>query len=283
MSVDSIVFTQEQDNYSSNKVKWLKEFCSSLHHTIDGFYEQEFAFQQDSSFYYIVFEEEQVGFFLVNEMKKELYTYYITEQFNSNYNLRRPIFQRLIKTFQISSSILYSIDIELLNLLLDVQTGLECIGYAPFVHNSSKVQPAILSIDAESCYTLHTIENTAENQSILRDIIKEEVFFISEQEMIPLLQEQQLYFFKDKDTIIGVGILQHSLIQEHVCSVGMCIKQEFRRQGLGTLLLLQLQQKGSPKIVTSGCSVMNDASRRTIEKSFGILRGRVLKVTISNL
>eukprot|EP01080_Neovahlkampfia_damariscottae_P003591 gene3591-6326_t len=127
---------------------------------------------------------------------------------------------------------------------------------------------------------LKLIEDNQENHEIIFKMIEGETYFMSKEEVVPMAQQEQLYFFSNENEIIGIGIKQKSRIFDDIWSIGMLIKKEFRSKGLGTLLLIKLQEicllEG--KISMSGCACSNIASRKTIEKSSGNLNGNVVSV-----
>jgi len=176
-----------------------------------------------------------------------------------------------------------------MTLLFDYQRGIELQGYTPFIYNYQNnfdKNYQFINYGNEKRFddfNLELIENNEQNFKTVSEIIKDEEFFLTVNEIEPLLKNKILYYFyKDKE-IYGIGVYQESRISNDYVSIGMLIKKEFRRIGLGTLLLLKLQQlaiKNNKVLCMSGCSARNPNSRKTIEKSSGILRGKVIIVTL---
>lgn len=298
MSESGITFRREENLIAEEKIEILREFGVGLEYKFDTFLE-EFLFSDDNSFYYIQEEREGeerkvIGFVFLKEREepKRVYNYYLRREYEAKNNTSRDkILRIIVENFGVTNFSIYSIDYLLLNLLLDYQISIKCTGYAPFTYNfdlNFKNKEFLTEKDERfEMYYLELIEYTPENLEKTAGMIKGDQYFISSVEQLQeCMEERIIYYFKNKETnaIVGIGVLENSRVMSECCSIGMFILEEYRKQGFGTLLLLKLQHLAllnGKTVCTSGCEKENRNSRKTIEKSGGILHGTYLEITIS--
>jgi predicted acetyltransferase len=276
-----INFSKEEENYSENKIKIIKEFSNELIYKYDTFYEETIIFNPQSTFYYIQNSNSTIGFIIINEKEKEIYSYYLTPDFEKKNNLREKIFMLIKDMFDLKKAFIYSIDYLFLNLLLSHQEKITVQGNAPFIYNNEKIQ----EYENLDDYELELIEYNDENIKKLEILCNDEKHFIQgEEEIKKSIENKELYYFLKEKELIGIGVFQKSKIFDDSSSIGMMILKEYRNLGMGTMLLKKLHCfsfKNNITTTSSGCSSENFVSKKTIEKSFGVQRGNVLVINLT--
>jgi predicted acetyltransferase len=280
--LEIITFAEETSGFTKEKLEIIKKFTSSLIEKFDCFFEDVILFNPENKFFYVKDDLEIIGYFIIKN--ETIFHYFIIKEICSKFpSVKKLIFEKILKDFGIKNCFTYGLDSSFLNLILEKQKSISIDGCAPFVYqyqNNFKDQKYIGNDKRFDKFQLNLIQNNENNEKWIQEIIKDEKHFLSKEEVLPMMEQGNLYFFEDKESIVGIGVKQNSLVYEDVSSIGMLIKSEFRQKGLGSLLLLKLQHLCllEGKISNSGCAYENNLSRKTIEKSSGELKGFVLKI-----
>jgi predicted acetyltransferase len=280
--LENISFVEEKSGFTKEKLEIINIFASSLVEKFDCFFEDVILFNPENKFFYVKNGDEKIGYFIFKD--ECIYHFFIFKEICSSFpRIQKLIFEKILKDFRIVKCFTYALDSSFLNLILEKQKRITVEGCAPFVYqyqNNFREKKYFGNDNRFEEFQLNLIENNVNNEKYIQEIIKDEKNFLTKEEVFPMLEKGNLYFFRNQESIIGIGVKQNSLVYENVSSIGMLIKQEFRQKGLGSLLLLKLQHLClmEGKISNSGCAYENVLSRKTIEKSSGELRGFVLNV-----
>ena len=94
--------------------------------------------------------------------------------------------------------------------------------------------------------------------------------FFSKEELERLekgVDHMRIYLARRDGVAVGLGVLEYGRVLTENASIGMCVYQEFRRQGLATAILRALQEIACEEGLTpvSGCWYYNHNSKKSQE------------------
>ena len=202
----------------------------------------------------IEIENQIAGYVQVKE--NVLLEYFIRNQFLPVNDI---IFSQLLNEFEIKSIYCKSFDQLLLTSTLPyIKKRIE-IGYHFRDFDDSKP-----FIEDESISTRFGIlDDIPVLETFMKDIFND----IEELQMV--IKNNNLIIFEKDDAIIGFGIFQKTVPNFNWFDIGMAVKPEFRKKGVGTYIISYLKnyciQRGWKP--TCGCDIKNIASKRTLEKA----------------
>eukprot|EP01080_Neovahlkampfia_damariscottae_P003592 gene3592-6327_t len=112
VDVNEVTFKQEKD--STKRLQLIKQHSTTLPVMYDSFYEEVVLFDEKNTFLSIQIGQETIGFFIINETQKKLYSFYLHEKINLTFpSLKKQIFERLLKHYEIETCMAYTIDYKL--------------------------------------------------------------------------------------------------------------------------------------------------------------------------
>ncbi len=87
-----------------------------------------------------------------------------------------------------------------------------------------------------------------------------------------------LYIAEQKGDVVGFGALQPSQILPETAGIGMYVCEEYRQQGVATVILTQLRQRvvDSGRKPVSGCWYYNHNSKKSLEAAGACCASRLL-------
>jgi GNAT superfamily N-acetyltransferase len=92
----------------------------------------------------------------------------------------------------------------------------------------------------------------------------------------------QIFVFIKENNILGVGIIERSILQEGYASVGMFTNEDFRMQGIGRTIIHYLKEWCYSNNLTpiSGCWYYNINSKLTLESAGMVTKTRLLNFQV---
>lgn len=90
----------------------------------------------------------------------------------------------------------------------------------------------------------------------------------------------ELFVYERGSTLLGIGIVEKSGLQEGAASIGMFTNEAFRQQGIGRTVITELMRwcRANGIRPISGCWYYNEASKRTLESAGMATKTRLLHV-----
>lgn len=90
-----------------------------------------------------------------------------------------------------------------------------------------------------------------------------------------------IYVLRSGDRVLGTGVIGAREFHPPYVDIGMCVDPRYRRQGVGTEILVRLRWvcREHGWIAGASCQSTNIASKRTLERAGMVARDRVLECT----
>ena len=94
------------------------------------------------------------------------------------------------------------------------------------------------------------------------------------------ISKECIYIAEKDNELVGFGVIEKGHLREDFQSIGMFVRREFRRIGIGTNILKELKiiVKSRNKVAISGCWYYNHNSLKTQLKSENYCETRLLRV-----
>ncbi|AQR96313.1 GNAT family N-acetyltransferase [Clostridium saccharoperbutylacetonicum] len=225
---------------------------------IESFFEEHVI---SSDFFHIVLDEEKIGYCGIYN-KKLLTSFGLDNKYNY---LAQDIFTKAKYLEQVSEALVPTGDEFLLSLCLDDFDSLHKQAY--FTRD--------LDLNNENnCAVNLRLAIPSDAQSIEK---YSEDFF---DDINKYINNKFIYIAEKDNELVGFGIIEPGIIRNDLQSIGMYVREEYRRQGIGTCILNELKKivKVRNKKAISGCWYHNYNSLRTQFKSGNYCWTRLLKV-----
>jgi GNAT superfamily N-acetyltransferase len=243
----------------------IRQYASSLSSPFDAFLEEHIL----HSCFYKIQGHETIGYYAVYQ-DKLLTQFFVKDLW---YPVSHDIFQQILAKHAFTSIFVPTSDEFLLSLILDKDYPIRKQAY--FFQDSKK------HISSEKLYL-----NGKFRESVLHDAgqIKEVSgdFFDRLEDRI---EEGQLFVLKEQEKLLGIGIMEKSILQEGYASVGMYTNEEFRQRGIGRTIIHHLKKWCYEHDLTPicGCWYYNANSKSTLESAGMVSKTRLLNVEIKSI
>lgn len=242
----------------------LQEYIKGLSSPFDTFHEQYILASQ---FYIILSENASIGYYAIHDHK-------LLTQFY----LRRPhqrhaqvLLRRVLEEHQVSEVFVSTGDELLLSLALDHDMAIAKQAYffqdsGMDLTNDPGPEPGML--------------RPAELAD-LEDIQRVSGDFLGGSCALRIEKEELFTCYRGSE-LLGIGIVERSVLIEGTASIGMFTNESYRHQGVGRKIILWLKAwcraQGIRPI--SGCWYYNEASKRTLESAGMVTRTRLLRMGV---
>ncbi|WP_088013962.1 GNAT family N-acetyltransferase [Gottfriedia acidiceleris] len=241
----------------------IREYVSNLSSPIDSFLEDHIL---NSIFYSISYNSVVVGYYAIHN-KQCLTQFYIDLRF---YNESQNTFKYVLRKHSIQSILVPTCDELFLSLVLDHDYKIEKQAYF-FQDNKLDIPIEKLYISGEF------------RAAVLNDAIKiKEVC----QDFIDKLEERiengEIFIFVEGNTLLGIGIVERSMLLDKIASIGMFTNEQFRKQGIGRTIIYHLKNwcyDNNLKPIC-GCWYYNIQSKHTLESAGMVSRTRLLNIKV---
>jgi len=179
------------------------------------------------------------------------------------------ILKEIIQEFSIQNAYAKSFDFNVISACLGIQKEAKVVGmlfreYAP--------QP-IQSPDTPIKIRLAE----ASDEMKIREI--DDGLFEADEEMAPVIQNQNMFIFENESEIVGCGIFQRIIPGRPEFDIGMLVNPKYRRQGYGTYIISYLTQYclNQGWRPACGCAIENIGSQQCLQKAGFIGRFRMIE------
>jgi GNAT superfamily N-acetyltransferase len=242
---------------------FMEEYIASLPSPFDSFLEEHIL---KSSFYMIHFNEEVVGYYAI--FKENLLTqFYLKGHLYPN---SKVILNEILSKHSIQSIFVSTSDEFLLSLVIDQDYKINKQAY--FFQDSN------ISIPDEKLYKVGSFKK-AVGSDVDKIIEISHDFFDRLEERI---REGQIFVFSNEEILMGVGIIEKSILQEGFASVGMYTNESVRKLGIGRTIIHHLKQwcyANNLKPIC-GCWYYNEHSKLTLESAGMVSKTRLLNIQV---
>jgi len=249
------------------RYKITEGYISTLATPIDSFHEGVVI--RNSDCYEIIYDENIIGHFCVDD-HKTLVQFYVTKE---KFVHAPEVFQFLIKNDIVKKAIVSTKEPEYLSLCLDYEKSIE-----GDVFLFSDMEKRNYELEGFSSLSFRLAKN-----SDLDDIdpTKDPNFKGYYENLI---ENEQLFALYDETTLLGIGEFRISSTHPQFGDIGMTVEEKFRRKGVGTYIITKLKEHCYKKdlLPMAGCNVKNIASKKTLEKCGFISNHRIVVVNFSD-
>jgi GNAT superfamily N-acetyltransferase len=225
---------------------------------VDSFWEKHAL---ESNCYNIIFNEEIIGYCGI--YNKGLITLFNLEK-KDNY-LAQEIFMKVKYLEEVSEAFVPTGDEFLLSLCLDNFSNIQKQAYFTRDLGFYSENDRDIKLKLATKSDKEIVEKYSDDffDDIVRDISKECIYLASKE-----------------DELVGFGVIEAGVIRDDLQSIGMFVRKELRRGGIGTDILKALKDivKARGKKSISGCWYYNHNSLKTQFKSGNYCSTRLLRI-----
>lgn len=223
----------------------FEKYVNSISIPYDDFLEN---FILESQFYTITEAGQKIGYFALNE--KLLTQFYLIRE----YRHRKDIFDMLFEKYHIKKAFVPSTDSLFLSLATHRAREVSLQAYH-FWDSGRKVE--------EGRYhglKLATMEDLERIKNLCGDFFEDYEMEIS---------SEHLYILEEGDNLLGIGVFIENKIMRECAGTGMFTNPDFRNQGVGRSIILELKKKAYDMGLTPvpGCWSGNTLSKKTLESA----------------
>lgn len=243
----------------------IHEYVSTLQSPFDSFLEEHIL---NSTFYMIIDNEEVVGYYAI--FKDQLLTQFFLKV--SMYSKSHGILKQILASHTISSIFVPTSDEFLLSTVLDHDYK---ISKQAYFFQDSKVPLSQEKLFEGGQFRM------AEHRDVEPIIEVSQDFFDRLEERI---EEGQIHVLMNESMLLGVGIVEKSILQKGYASVGMIVNDAFRKQGIGRTIIHHLKEWCYQNDLTPicGCWYYNINSKLTLESAGMVSKTRLLNFHVVN-
>ncbi|MBY0149354.1 GNAT family N-acetyltransferase [Neobacillus niacini] len=240
--------------------EFMDDYVASLSSPFDSFLEEHI------SFYMIHYDEEVVGYYAI--FKDTLLTQFYLKR--HLYPMNKVILNEILSKHSIQSIFVSTGDELLLSSVIDQDYKINKQAY--FFQDNK------ISIPKEKLY-----KEGSFSKAVDRDVDKiieiSHDFFDQLEERI---RDGQIFVFSNDKSLLGVGIIEKSILQDGIASVGMFTNESVRKLGIGRTIIHHLKQwcyTNNLKPIC-GCWYYNDNSKLTLESAGMVSKTRLLNIQV---
>lgn len=240
--------------------KYFNQYVNSLSSRYDDFLEEHIL---NSKIYSIYIDKNYVGYFGIYD--NTMLTQFFMPK--SVFRYAQPIFNDILKRYEIKNAFVPTCDELLLSLCLDKHSKVNMQAYF-FEESKEEVEPAKYS---RELLKIATIDDLNEIKEITGDFID------NPEEKI---KAGQLYVLRENCEFLGIGVVVDNIIMKNCKGTGMFTNEKYRRTGVGRSIILHLKDicHENDVIPLPGCWYYNYNSKRTLESAGYISKTRLLRI-----
>jgi len=224
-------------------------------------------FVNDSAIYKIDFDNTSIGYVLITP-DNILIEYYLINRFVP---LSSVVFQTIIETFSVTTIYCKSFDPILLNCCLMKSCSYKLIGTLFREY-----------IPAEK-FVMDGLSIRFANQDDYSFLLQQEgELYETPEELEKFVSGNNVIMFQKEGKLLGCGYLIKVHADYNYYDIGMWVNQEFRKQGVATMIISYLKDT----CITNnwrpicGCAIGNSASQKTLEKNGFVSKYKLIEFTI---
>lgn len=239
---------------------WISHYYRDRRIVVDSFWETH---MRSGTFHAMRLGGETVG--CVGIHASTLMTLFMLE--DSHRHLARGLFQRARHLEQVKEAFVPTGDELFLGLVLDINARIE--KQAIFSVYRRESEGGASGIELE----LAVPDRDASLLALSGGFLDEEAANIAKG--VP----EEIHIARKDGEVVGFGVVEYGSVLTWMASIGMYVREEHRRGGIGTAILgaLSRRLKAQGLTVVSGCWYYNHNSRKTIQKAGGNADSRLLR------
>lgn len=257
-----------ESSYDQNR-EYFNRYIKNLSYNIESFQEEHIL---NSRVFSIFVEEKHQGYFAFAEKVFDIEGFTVLTQFMLEPQVLKDsqqIFNQILEEYEIKSAFAASGDELLLSLAMDFHKSVTMQAY---IHTDGKAdvrsaefpRSCMLPVKAEELPEVLRLTNNYFD--FLLEPRKKDMF--------------QLYVLKDRDIVLGFGLLEAGEIVKDTYSLGIYTMAEHRQKGVGRSIMMHLKdicyEKGLKPI--TGCNWYNKKSKATLESAGFVSKTRLFKI-----
>lgn len=235
-----------------------EEFVKTLSAPTDSFWEEKLT---KANVYQISDSNQPIGFFSIYE-EETMTSFYLKPESLSE---GQEIFQLAVKQEFVQRALVATCDELFLSLSLDLGKRVERQAYFFQPLRKSDFEEIIrleLAMESDRAFI-------QENSGDFFDALENQI------------SREEIYLAKDGDKIVGFGVMELGVIRKEMASIGMYVREEYRRKGNGTKIIQGLQRLaiGKKRSPIAGCWIWNHGSKKTLERAGLVSQTRYMKIS----
>lgn len=242
-----------------------QEYIANLNGPLEPFLEELISYSRKH--YRLVQKEQSIGYFCVN--KSTLLQFHLQDRFLP---CLQPIFQQLIEQSYFTNALVSTRDRLGVAVCFDFQKEVSVDDY---LFTPASDLPDSITAWSDAVFVLAEMQDVPLIRSIVGDFHDFLHYTLAGQ-----VSEQSIFMLLHGDTLLGTGAIGSRDFQPPYVDIGMCVNPQYRRQQVGTELVLRLRQhcREQGLIPLASCRSDNLASKRTLEAAGMLGRDRILRV-----
>lgn len=257
-----------ESTYQQNQ-HYLDQYLKNLSYHLDSFQEDHIL---DSKVFSIFLDDRHQGYFAVCENVFDIEGFTVLTQFildSDSLKHSQPIFKQVLEDHGIVSAFISSKDELFLSISMDFHKSVTMQAY---MHTDGNA-PIKAAEFPRTCMVLANDDDFPEIQRLSNNYFD---FLLHPRKR----DKFQLYILKDKETILGFGLLEEGEMVKNINSLGIYTIEEHRKKGVGRSMMIHLKnicyEKGIKPL--TGCNWYNKKSKATIESAGFISQTRLFKI-----
>lgn len=261
-----------ESNYEQND-SYFNQYLENLSYNIESFQEEHIL---NSKVFSISIDEKHRGYYAFSENVFGIEGFTVLTQFVLDSQVLKhsqPIFKDILERHGIISAFVSSMDEQFLSLAMDFHKS---VTMQAFIHVDGKTEVAGAEFPISSMF-LAKNEDFPQIQRLSNGFFD----FLLESQKIGKFQ---LYILKDKEEILGFGLLEDGIINPNIKSLGIYTIEEHRGKGVGRSVMMHLKdicyQQGFKPL--TGCNWYNKKSKATLESAGFVSQTRLFKIEFTD-
>jgi GNAT superfamily N-acetyltransferase len=241
----------------------IQEYVSTLQSPFDSFLEEHII---NSTFYMIIHNNDVVGYYAI--FKDQLLTQFFLRV--TMYTKSQDILKQVLTSHTISSIFVPTSDEFLLSTVLDQDYKMTKQAY--FFQDSK------IPILKEKLYEGGQFRQAEHRDLVLINEVSQDFF----DRLDERIESGEIFVLMNENHLLGVGIMERSVLQKGYASVGMFVNEDHRKQGIGRTIIHHLKEwcyQNDLKPIC-GCWYYNTNSKLTLESAGMVTKTRLLNVQV---
>lgn len=250
---------------SINEIQQLmQDYVQSLSSPFDSFLEQHIL---SSEFYVILDNLNEIGYYAIHQGRL-LTQFYIQRSY---LKFSQELFLQVIENHDIKSLFVPTCDELFVSLALDQDFQITKQAY--FFQDSQMELPEKESQNGDQ-FGPATLNDLLTIREVCRD-------FLDNYEK--LIANGELFTYFRGSVLLGIGVLEKSKMLNGLASIGMFTNEKYRRQGIGSSIILNLRKwcYNHQLEPICGCWYYNEASKKTLESAGMNTKTRLLNIKVN--
>jgi GNAT superfamily N-acetyltransferase len=243
-------------NYKDIEI-YVSEYYGNNKIIVDSFW---YGHVRESNFYKIEHDKNTIGYFGIHN-GTVLVLFNIFENYR---NISQEIFITVRKYESVKEALILTGDEFFISHAIDNYTRIEKQAYFSIYTNRKPQRELNIKLQ------LTNVEKDKEILNLCYDFLKEEI------KNIKNARDEKIYIAWDGNEVIGFGVIEYQKVVSKYASIGMIVREEYRKKWYGSNILQKLKEivNGKEYTAVSRCWYYNHNSKRQWRVSEHIQRLR---------